>query len=211
MIRILSVAALAALLMTGSAHAATLVLDGNFVNTAVNPPGYTTYNSGQTFGGGAWTVTTGSVDLIDQYWLPPTPGTGSVDLDGNSPGGIAQTFTAPAGNYVLTFDLSGNPDGAPTTKSLQVSVGGTVEDITYTLTGANNHTNMLYVPETVDFTSTGAPIPLSFLSLDTNTPFGPVIGDVSASATPLPASLLLFGSGLLGLVLFVRRRQLAKA
>jgi choice-of-anchor C domain-containing protein len=193
----------AALCSAGSAKAATLILDGDFANTS---PTFTTENNGTAFG--PWTVTSGSVDLIGGYWQSPTPGGGSLDIDGNSNGSIAQTFTAPAGNYVFTFDLSGNPDGPPITKSLEVQIGSTTETFNYTLSG-NTHADMMYIPETFDFTSTGAPLTLSFLSLDNpSSPYGAVIGDVAAvSAAPLPPGVWLFASALMGLMAFAWMRS----
>ncbi|QOZ59540.1 hypothetical protein XH86_12955 [Bradyrhizobium guangdongense] len=48
-----------------------------------------------------------------------------MDLDGNSPGSISQTLTnLAAGNYAITFYLSGNPDGQPPTKTVQVGITG---------------------------------------------------------------------------------------
>ena len=99
--------------VVGSAHAASIVTDGDFSN----PPGgstFSTYTAGTTSNSfGPWTVTSGSIDLIGNYWQNPSAGGGSVDLDGNNPGGISQTLNnLNPGNYVLTFSLSGNPEGS---------------------------------------------------------------------------------------------------
>jgi len=202
--KILSLAALATFLLGGSAHAATLILDGDFANAN---PSFATIFNGSSFG--PWNVTSGSIDLIGGYWQSPTVGGGSVDLDGKSPGSISQVFNAPAGNYMLNFSLSGNPDGGIGTKFVQVSVGGTTETFSYNVTAANARpSSMLYAPESVAFSTPGGPIALSFLSLDGAGSFGAVVGGVSVvSSVPLPASLMLFISGLTGLFFFARRRQ----
>lgn len=165
---------------------------------------YTTYSHGSTDITG-WTVTGSSVDLIGTYWQAPPGGGQSVDLDGNNPGGLTQAVTTvPNQAYVITFELSGNPDTVGT-KYLTVSAGATSQSFTYT-TGSNKKTDMMFVSETFAFTATGTSTALSFTSGDPRrSPSGPVIGNVTGVAIPEPLSILLFGSALAGLGL-VRRR-----
>ena len=68
---------------------------------------------------------------------------------------------------------------------------------------------MMYAPETFLFTATGASTTLSFASLDTNSPYGPVIGGVTghALAVPEPVSLAILGTGLISLGVVRRRRR----
>ncbi len=195
-----------------------LVTDGNF-----NTPGYsgtfTTYSSGSTFDGGAWTVTgTGSgsyggagVDLIGTYWQAPNNVGGSVDLDGNAPGGVSQTLNLSAGTYQLTFYLSGNPDGGDPTKTVVVSVGSVTDETFQYTTGDNSYGSMDYVMETVDFTvTTAGPVTLSFASQDNiNSPWGPVIGDVAVTAVPEPSTWAMMALGFAGLGLAGWRRRRA--
>jgi len=192
--RLAFAAGFAGLAMASMASAGdNLVADGTFSNT-IN--GFQTIGAGGNIGG-AWSVSSGSVDLIGTYWQAPA-GTGSVDMDGNSPGAIAQSLSLAAGFYTLTFDLSGNPDGGTPTKILNVQVGNANQDFTFT-TGANSHANMGYVPEVLHFYTAG-PTTLNFDSLDAgSSPFGPVIGDVVISA-PEPAAwvMMLLGVGAIG-------------
>ncbi len=188
----------------GTAHASSIVTNGDF--TPVPSAGYVTYFCGQPMIG--WTVTdgaanagsgTGSVDLIGTWFgSSPPGGGGSVDLDGSSFGGITQTLvTVPNQTYNVTFNLSGNTNGAPSPKVLQVSFGGS----SYTVSTANNAYNGQYTFETIQFTATGASTVLSFTSMDTTGGYnGPVIGNVAVSAVPVPPSILLLAPGLLGLV-----------
>ena len=196
-----------------------LVTDGDF--SAGAPSGtFTTYFSGNLIDN-VWVVTgSGSgpygnagVDLIGNYWSGPPGGGTSVDLGGDAPGGLVQTLPLVTGKtYDLSFYLSGNPDGSPTTKSVTVSVGGLIHTYTYTLGGANSHINMDYTPENIDFVGNGNQN-LTITSNDTDgSPFGPVIGGVSvtAAAVPEPFTLSLFGAGLAGAAA-MRRRRKAKA
>lgn len=200
---VLAVAGLATgLALAGAAQASTLIPDGDF-SAPYGGGGFTT----EFTSFGPWTVTSGSVDLIGGYWQAPggVPNTGSVDLDGDSPGGISQTFALAPGSYDLTFDLSGNPDGSPATKTVDVSVNSASGVYQYTI-GLNSHSNMLYLPESLAFTTTGSTT-VSFTSVDVGTPYGPVVGDISVTSVPEPASWALMLVGFCGLGGALRRRN----
>jgi choice-of-anchor C domain-containing protein len=201
-----------AVLISGGAlspASAAIVYSNYFTGGPVGSPGYVTEGTGSTFDG--FTVSSGSVDLIGSYWrapIAPIATAGSVDLDGTSPGAITLTtnVTLAAGTYALDFYLSGNPDGLPTTKQVDVGVGGVSQDFTYTLNG-NTHTDMKYVLEQVDFTTTGGVLPLSFMSLDSNSPYGPVIGSLTISAIPETSTWAMMLLGFLGVGFLAYRRN----
>ncbi|HSZ52069.1 MAG TPA: PEPxxWA-CTERM sorting domain-containing protein [Caulobacteraceae bacterium] len=186
-----------ALAAGGAAHAATdLVSDPEF-NSPYGGSVFTTYYAGQSFG--AWTVLSGSIDLIGGYWQELGSGEGSVDVNGRSDGTFGQSIATGTGTYRLTFDLSGNPVGSPATKTLQVSVGNVSKTFTYTI-GKDSLTNMMYVPESLTFKATG-PTFLTFQSLDNaSTFYGPVVANIDISAVPEPVSwaLMLLGLGAMG-------------
>ena len=206
-----SFAALAGLAVVPASAAVNLIQDGDFNNPVAGNP-FDTPTAGNNFGAGnVWHVDSGSVDVIGNYWQTTPSGAHTVDLDGNAPGGISQSFTAAAGTYNLSFYLSGNPDGGPAIKEMTVSVGNIANQLfNYTVTG--DKTNMNYVLEHLTFTSTGGANSLSFLSQDVGSPYGAVVGGISISAVPEPATwtMLILGFGAVGFMLrSTRRRALA--
>ena len=153
---------------------------------------------------GPWTVT-GSVDLIGTYWNGPVAGSNSVDLNGDFQGGISQSFYLAPGSYALGFYLSGNPDGLPQTKTLDVTIGN---DPMYSyLTTIDSNHNLNYQFYSLDFTTTGGNQLLSFMSTTPDSSFGPVIGGVSISAVPEPSTWAMMIAGFLGLGLMAYRRK----
>jgi len=213
LIKTLSVAALIAAGACSSASAG--VVYSNYFNTQTGGPTFTTIGTSGTFDG--FSVTSGSIDLIGGYWQgAPAPvgvnGSGSVDLDGNSPGAISLTtsLSLAAGSYVLDFYLSGNPDGTPPLKTVDVSVGSATDQVfTYdTAAMGNTHGDMKYVLETVAFTTPGA-TSLTFTSGDNGgTPYGPVIGAVTISSVPEPSTWAMMILGFLGVGFISYRRTL---
>ena len=159
-----------------------------------------------------WTVTVGSIDYINGYWQA-ADGTHSIDLDGNTQGGIAQTFDTIAGQmYLVTFALAGNAGGAPTIKALNVSAAANSQNYTFDITG-HNFANMGWTTETFQFTATGTSTTLTFTSLDdtsTGCCNGPALDAVTvtplAAGVPEPGSLGLLTAGGLAMVAALRRR-----
>jgi hypothetical protein len=209
--RIFAATAFFAGLGLASANAA-IVADG-FFDDPIAGGNFATISAGSSFGNGnAWLVTSGSVtvsggsvDEIGNYW-PLTPnGSHSVDLDGNSPGGISQSINLATGNYVLKYYLAGNPDGgSPSIKSLLVDVAGTTSNKTYTTSGGFGP----WVLETVFFSVASPGLEtLSFQSADSSGPYGPVIGEVSISAVPEPSTWAMMVLGFLGVGFMAYRRK----
>ena len=67
--------------------------------------------------------------------------------------------------------------------------------------------NMGWTPESFIWTPTTTGLYTITFRSDTDTQFGPALDDVDVSAVPLPATLPLFGSGLVGLGWLSRRRR----
>ncbi|MCA8884701.1 MAG: choice-of-anchor C family protein [Rhodobacteraceae bacterium] len=152
-----------------------------------------------------WTVGGSAVDWISTLWTP-AEGARSVDLNGSSPGSLAQVLMSlvVGTSYDVTFALSGNPGGGPTIKALNVAVGNENADYTYDVTG-NSFVNMNWAYRTFTFIADAPSETLTFTSLD-NGAYGPAIDDVSIARSgpkvpqvPLPASALLLMGGLAGL------------
>jgi len=199
---------------------ANLVSDGSFDGTTASQPFQTIY-AGNTFGG--WAVTSGSIDLINGYWLAPG-GNQSVDLAGNQQGSISQSITLPVGTYDLMFDLSGNNDGPPITKTVQVSLGTQSTSFNFTTAGTGPSPipePMTWVEESwiVSLTTPGA-VNLVFSDISGGagypTPYGAVIANVSLSqvaamvpepGTIISGALLAFPFGIGAFRIFRRNRN----
>jgi choice-of-anchor C domain-containing protein len=190
-IRLGAIGAAALLVTSMSAGAATIVnggFEGAFSST------FQTLGTGSTAITG-WTVSSGSVDWINTYWQPAA-GSYSLDLSGDEAGSISQQLTglSVGQRYRIKFAVAGNPDNAPTVKSLNVSAAVDNQTFTFDVTG-NSRADMGWLYNSFDFVAGSTSTMLSFQS-STTTAFGPALDDVSISAVPLPASALLLLGGL---------------
>jgi len=105
---------LVALSALSAASAQNLVQDPSFETTISNNTygsNPTTWFANQSFGGGAWQVISGSIDLVrvPGFGGPPGPGNDQfVELNGNNPGAIRQTVTVGVGGlYDFSFYYGG--------------------------------------------------------------------------------------------------------
>jgi choice-of-anchor C domain-containing protein len=146
---------------------------GTFVD---NGSGFQQLNAGDASIDG-WSIGGNSIDWIATYW-PAADGAMSIDLNGVDAGSLSQTFDTTIGNtYTVSFALSGNPAGPPTTKTLDVSAtGATTAGYTYEAT-ANDLTNMNWATEEYIFLATSASTTLTFTSTIAGA-FGPALDNV---------------------------------
>jgi choice-of-anchor C domain-containing protein len=213
MIKTLVLAAVVATAGFGAANAATIV-NGSFeadANIAVDP--FKTLAGGDSTSITGWTVGGDSVDWIGSYW-EASEGNRSVDLNGGGQGSLSTVISnlITGMKYVISFDLSGNPDGAPDLKTVDVSVsdGSQTQAASSTYDIVSNGTTrpspMGWLTQTFTFTALADQMRLTFASGDRGF-YGAAIDNVTISAVPLPAAAPLLLAGLGGLAALRRRRK----
>lgn len=123
------------------ATSGNLARDGSFEAGAsiMTVAGFATIDTRATIG--AWMVTEGAVDLVGPLSGKADDGDHYVDLNGNEygPGAIEQLVpTVPGRKYAIAFRMSGNPNGAPAVKELEVAFGDQLRRCTFDITGRTN-------------------------------------------------------------------------
>lgn len=108
--------------------------------------------------------------------------------------------------YLLTFDMAGNPAGGPVIKELEVVLNNVVAGtFQFDTTGKTRPGGMGWVQKSVLFTATSSSTAIGFQS-KTDTAFGPALDNVRLVAVvPAPGAALLAFIGL-PIVAWVKRR-----
>lgn len=194
--------------------AANLLDNGSF-ETGTDPPtgDYRTLNaSNDSFDDITGWIVIGSVDWKNSYWTAQEQNR-SLDLSGDSIGAISTTFaTIPGEIYTVTFYMSGNFVGGDDTKRLEISADGQSQIFSFTIPSDWSTTNMDWIQKTFIFVADDSSALLTFASMANNA-FGPALDNVEVfglappSDVPLPGTVWLLGSGLLGLLGWRRKRR----
>lgn len=150
---------------------ANLLANPSF-ETGPNPGSFTDLAGGSTAISG-WTVTLNHIDYIGTLWTASN-GVRSLDLEGsvcvlftsNCAGGISQSFaTTPGQQYMVSFDLAGNPLNVPVVKFIEALAAGQNQTFSFDTTGKNT-VNMGWATHTWTFTAVGSTTTLEFQTAD---------------------------------------------
>jgi len=181
LVRALAFAAAAPLLLAGSAWAAgNLVVNGSF-EIGPDPGPFADLAAGSTVITG-WTVGDFHIDYVSAAMWAASDGVRSLDLDGSVSqphnGSIFQSFaTTPGKQYLVSFDLGGNPWGLPLVKQVEVSAGSAVQVHSFDIGAVvpfNPPATLAWSHRTMLFTATGSTTTLTFRSL---TPLSGILPD----------------------------------
>ena len=196
-----AVAGTLALFLGSSASSAAVLINGSFEQPDLNGGAYASYAAGNTSITG-WTIASGSVDVVGSLW-EAADGDQSLDLSGNNAGSIYQDVATIVGQaYRLSFALSGNPDGTPTSKSVKASAGTTSGNYAFDISGIGRN-DMQWRIESLDFIASSAITRIAFESFSDSF-YGPALDDVELVAVPSPTAAM---SGLALLAIPALRRR----
>jgi len=178
-------------LVMQSGTSASGVGNGSFEDPAIGSR-FVSLGLGATMG--AWTVVSGSVDLVHSSYWQPAAGSQSLDLNSCSPGRIAQTMAVEAGQrYRIAYSYAGNPETSDRLKKFHVEVDGAVVDRrTFDTTGRTTQ-SMGWSSAVTAFVATGDRATIAFQSDQTGSCGGAALDDiviapVSTSTTVIASS-----------------------
>ena len=189
------------------ASGANLLINGDFETSFHTGEAVQVISPGSTAIDG-WAVTSGSVDWISNVYSTWQPESGlySLDINGNSPGAIAQSFTTvPGTTYSVQFYLGANP-GAYSSGSVTLSAtvtGGSPTQFTVPVSSS-----VIWAPKSFTFTASSATTTLTFAGDPNTGASGPALDNVSVTevapaipSAPTIASAAITGTAQVGSIL----------
>lgn len=194
---------------------ADLIANGGFESPGNGDQPFKTYDPFVQPPMPSWTVVENNVDIVSNGWSDILAYAGGqfLDLVGSNHGGaISQTFsTVPGQQYSLSFAYANNV-ASNIDASAAVSVTGFGSTNNLLPAGLQNISHsgesIVWTLYSTTFTAGSTQTTLLFRETDELSWNGGILLDaVSVNAVPLPPSILLLGSGLLGLGAMGLRRR----